>query len=539
MLKKFIKGLVDNICDTFVSFKNELLKLNPFIPIFITGSIIRIFFTLRANFPLNDGGMFYKMTQELMDNSFRLPMFTSYNHSNIPFAYPPLGFYAAGITSRVFNISLINVFRFLPLIITILTIPAFYIYAKELFPKKLAIISAFIFSVIPRSFMWLIMGGGITRSFGLLFSLLTLYFAKKYFREHSKKYLFYTVIFAALTTSSHLEWFFFTCYSLLFINIHIAKGTKLLKKIIPIIIGTFLLTLPWWLTVLNRFGVGPYMNFLKAGSVYKDIKTYPHLLTLSFTDEPFLTIFGTLGLLGLMLSTVINGFILIVWFLTPLLIAPRSSPNLIVIPLTFSAAFAIYQLSLITKTKELKRQQRSKKTQKLRLLVFKTITAYLAIYTITSTIFLSELSNNSYFDSITNDEVEAMNWVKANTDPSSKFLLITDNLKWGMDTVSEWFPAISNRESITTPQGQEWISNNEFYYKVSLNNNLKLCYTKGIGCIEKIMYEYTKFDYVFIYRCNDRIQLNDIANLIRNELSRSEKHELVFENKDTQIFKIL
>ncbi|MFM8875993.1 MAG: hypothetical protein ACKOGC_07965, partial [Anaerolineae bacterium] len=39
-----------------------------------------------AGFPVNDGGMFYTMMEELQANHFVPPLYTSYNHLNIPFA---------------------------------------------------------------------------------------------------------------------------------------------------------------------------------------------------------------------------------------------------------------------------------------------------------------------------------------------------------------------------------------------------------------------------------------------------------------------
>src|SRR5439155_11333388 len=81
-------------------------------------------------FPLNDGGMFYAMVQDLQRAGYHLPAFTSYNGGNIPYAYPPLGFYLAGALNDVAHISLIDILRFLPAIASTLTIPAFYLLAR-------------------------------------------------------------------------------------------------------------------------------------------------------------------------------------------------------------------------------------------------------------------------------------------------------------------------------------------------------------------------------------------------------------------------
>ncbi len=78
-----------------------------------------------AGFPLNDGGMFLVMLRELKSNHFLIPAFTSYNYSNIPFAYPPFGFYA-GAFLNVLGIPDIEILRWLPVIVDVLTIPGFF-----------------------------------------------------------------------------------------------------------------------------------------------------------------------------------------------------------------------------------------------------------------------------------------------------------------------------------------------------------------------------------------------------------------------------
>ncbi|HLI28429.1 MAG TPA: hypothetical protein VKZ60_15265, partial [Chloroflexota bacterium] len=57
---------------------------------------LRVGAVLGADFPLNDGGLFYAMTEDLRGAGFTLPWYTSYNAERIPYAYPPLGFYLAG-----------------------------------------------------------------------------------------------------------------------------------------------------------------------------------------------------------------------------------------------------------------------------------------------------------------------------------------------------------------------------------------------------------------------------------------------------------
>lgn len=90
-----------------------------------------------ADFPLNDGGMFYTMTEEIKSSNFKMPYYTSYNGALIPFAYPPLSFYIVASISSVFSVPLITLFYLLPLLVSLLTVPAFYLVAKSLVGGKM------------------------------------------------------------------------------------------------------------------------------------------------------------------------------------------------------------------------------------------------------------------------------------------------------------------------------------------------------------------------------------------------------------------
>jgi len=87
-------------------------KINPSI-LFLSlavmiGGYIRTAPILLSSFPLNDGGLFFTMTKDLMANNYRLPQTTTYNHLDLPFAYPPLPFYFTGLLTDITNWELIT-----------------------------------------------------------------------------------------------------------------------------------------------------------------------------------------------------------------------------------------------------------------------------------------------------------------------------------------------------------------------------------------------------------------------------------------------
>ncbi|MDI7276812.1 MAG: hypothetical protein QME94_12610 [Anaerolineae bacterium] len=139
------------------------------------GSFVRLFFVLDQDFPLNDGGLLYLMVRELQRSHYALPLSTSYNGAGIPFAYPPLGLYVAGLLADLSRWPLLGVFRFLPLVASVFALVAFCRLARDLLKGPAAGYAALAFALLPGSFTWQIMGGGITRSLGFLFALLAVH----------------------------------------------------------------------------------------------------------------------------------------------------------------------------------------------------------------------------------------------------------------------------------------------------------------------------------------------------------------------------
>lgn len=78
------------------------------------GAVVRFTPVILTDFPINDGGLFYVMAEDLRRAGYVLPDYTTYNAASIPFAYPPLGIYFVAILSDIFMIPSLQLFRWLP-----------------------------------------------------------------------------------------------------------------------------------------------------------------------------------------------------------------------------------------------------------------------------------------------------------------------------------------------------------------------------------------------------------------------------------------
>jgi asparagine N-glycosylation enzyme membrane subunit Stt3 len=114
------------------------------------GTVFRFFPAWLAGSPINDGGMFYVMMKDLQTSHFLPPEYTTYNNLNIPFAYPPLALYIGAGIGSLFNISLIEILRWLPALVNSLCVLVFYFLSQEFLDDKFkSAVAALIFALTP------------------------------------------------------------------------------------------------------------------------------------------------------------------------------------------------------------------------------------------------------------------------------------------------------------------------------------------------------------------------------------------------------
>ena len=170
------------------------------------GAYLRFHPAMQAGFAINDGGMFAVMVDDLKANGFALPKFTTYSHLNIPYAYPPLGFYLGALASDMFGWDATRVVQWAPAFFATLSIPAFYFLSLQLLKNKFhAAVSTMFFAFMPRALWWFVMGGGLTRSPGQFFMLLALFFVVRLYEENRRSDIFLAGIFGGLAVMSHPE----------------------------------------------------------------------------------------------------------------------------------------------------------------------------------------------------------------------------------------------------------------------------------------------------------------------------------------------
>lgn len=479
----------------------------------VPGVVLRIMMVLRSGFPINDGGMFFTIISDILKNNFQLPTLLSYNQVGIPFAYPPLAFYLAAGLNRFGGIAVLDILHYLPTVFSILTIPAFYMLALKIVGnKETAGISTLFYSIAPRSFMWLIMGGGLTRSLGMLLAILALRYLYSLYTTADKSWIWVGIL-CGLTLLSHPEMGLFLGLSNLVFWGFRGRNTKGIAVTLKLWLVAGGMVLPWAAIILQRHGWGVFANALAAGSA--PLYTIILLLGFSLTGELGLAFVNVLGFLGTISQVIQQKMFLPIWLFLVILIDPRAAQTESMVVLALLAGwFWIKYIKGVVGSKWM----------------LGGIVTYVFCLNI-----VAALSANSELGYVSKTEIKAMNWVKNNTDETSRFLVLTPRAAqfWPIDREVEWFYPLTNRAAVNTIQGFEWLGKGEFMKRTQANVQLK---DRGYWMNADEVWEKYFGDYNYIYLTNSSlVKASDLAYIDKIISSIQEKGDYVEVYKDNGV----
>jgi hypothetical protein len=517
--------------------KTETEKLNILILIFglLLGAYVRFLPAFMVGFPVTDGGLFFEMVKALQANHYVLPAFVEYNGITIPFAYPPLGFYVTGLVSDLFHTPLIEAFRWIPAVGSVAFSVVFFPMASAILKSNLkGSLATVFFALLPRSVSWYIMGGGITRVLGYVFLMLILFSAYKLFTTPSKKYLAMTVLFGSGVVLSHPEASLHTVFLCAVLWLFYGRSKEGIKNAALTALGVIVLTAPFFLTVISRHGLQPYMNAAQTG--FQSMWTWVAILTGSFADEKFVTLISALALLGLVIAIVRRELLLVVWLFLPAIVDPRSAASISIISWAMLASIGFVDIvipglyALNNKLQENPDIELNWSAYFLKSGAIKIALTGLIFYAF----FGSVLSDQVYPKvSLTPSDRSAMDWVANNILQQSRFVILTGESEAFGDSVSEWFPVLGKSVSIATIQGYEWMPDKLFLKKLDEYYALQACMGKTYSCVEEWR---TKFDHDFDYVLVSQNGLTSDNPLVAS-LEKTTGYQMVYQKADIAIFK--
>ena len=503
---------------------------NMLLMVVILGMYVRIGHVISVDFPLNDGGLFYSMIRELGESDRILPVYTSYNQAQIPYAYPPFSFFILHILENMLKVSLLDIMRMFPALVSCLTIPLFYRFTHKILTSKTGVLfSTLAFSFLPTSFDWLIVGAGVTRAPAFVFSLLALNGAISFLKEKSYQHLLVVTVGFTLVILTHpgIAWFTFYSLCVLF-GYKALSERKFLLHLGSVMVTSGLLSSIWWLTIVQRHGWKVFVYPFQTESY-----SFASLLTpftFLFTNEPFLDIFAVIGLLGLFISFRRKNYLIPVWFIVVFLLEPRLSAIYSVIPFSILVGTGFANGILPAIQKDGLRDKPDDADKIHWDLLTRVFVIFLLLY-VTTAAYLAVQSKH-----LSREQIQSMKWTAKNSSQDESFIILTGTQSYGKDYASEWFPALSGRKSVTTPQGMEWLPDNQFQKMAEAHFDLQKCVEENLACLNNWGHFYEKdFAHIFISKKSIR-ENGQSVDLLLDDLKNHSSYSVVFENDDVIIF---
>lgn len=470
---------------------------------FSLGILVRAAQVLSADFPLNDGGLFYAMVRDLQANNYWLPAETTYNSAGIPYAYSPLAFYITAIVDDLTPFSLLTLFRFLPLVFSCLTLVAFWRLARVMLVSNLAVVAALAaFALIPRSFIWLIMGGGLTRALGVFFAILALEQVYRLYRQPNQRTLALAIVFSAATVLSHLQTGWFLAFSIALFALFLGRNQQGIRSSFYLAAGTAALTAPWWLTVVAYHGIDPFVAANSTGGTVfsNDANRVSVMLSIAraiSTSEPFFPLIASLGLLGAVLCFATNRFLLPAWWVVIILLDIRAFATYASLPIGLLAGIAVAEGLLPLLRRGFRQERLSESGQWVPVAAENTSLRNIAVHAkplfllgcllyyaaFAATVKQPGLGELTSLDALDPGQRQVMEWISTSTPPDATFLVIPSS-PWETGKDLEWFPVLAHRPSVATVQGTEWLRD-AFSSRINDYYGAWGCAFGSVRCIER------------------------------------------------------
>lgn len=443
------------------------------------GFVVRAFSVLAADFPLNDGGLFYQMVVDLRGEWPFLPATTVYNGLEIPFAYPPLAFYLAAVLHDVMGG--IDVLRWLPLLLTTLTVPAFFLLARSLLGGMVTPIAAtFFFALMPRSFEWLVMGGGLTRSLGLLLAILALWLTWRTLSAPRVVNGLVAGLAGGLTVLAHPQASVFLVVGGVLMLALRARSVRQTSVVAVAVLAAGMLVAPWLLAVLSAHGIEP---LLAAGQTQPGLIVGAFsLISLDFAGSRISQVIGALSFAGILLSLNNGRWFVPAWFAVVLLLDSRGGATYVTVPGAMLAAQAFVGLIVAPVWRNPPMARRP--SQYARYHRASTFLMTVIVLAIVVDGIGSQSAPTWPGMALSSEQREGMEWVASNGPEDAEYLVVSGR-GWHIDAAAEWFPVLAGARSVATVQGTEWLEPGVFYRAAESSDELRRCANRTVACLEE------------------------------------------------------
>jgi hypothetical protein len=430
------------------------------------GLLVRLLPVLEAPLTTGDGGLIVVMVDDIRAAGLALPTVTTYNHTNLPFVYPPLGLYAGAGLGELAGLSSLDVVRLLALGVSLATLGVFGLLAFRALAPLAAAGALATYALMPHAYDGIVSGGGLTRGMGLLFALLALFVAASPPGLSRRSAVFMGALVGLSALSHPQAAVMAAAGSAVFAYRHRPASNIGLLLIAAGVAA--LVVSPWLVAIAGEHG---WTAVLAARHRWEPLVSVIRLLSLNFSGGAFTDLFLLFGVLGLA-SDLSRRVPRLTAFLGCVVLAGEGGGS-------FLAALPWALLAGVGVQFVVERfGPRRRATDRLLGVALGASALFLTLISSLGAV----VSETSRLQFVSADQVEGMVWVADNSDPETRFIVAT-TVVWGFDEISEWFPAVADRQSVATVQGSEWLGPEAFTDQVDIHSDVLICTRSTARCM--------------------------------------------------------
>lgn len=342
------------------------------------------------------------------------------------------------------------------------------------------------------------------------FALIAIYQANRVLLKYNIKPFLYCSFFLSLTLLSHLEWGITSLVTVSLLILYKQLNKHGLTLLIILVFIVIIMTSPWWFIVISRHGLAPFTAASKT-SEWQPLTLASLASIFKIFDDGLGLPISSLAIIGWLISFARKDWFLPVWLIAIFLTTPRHGPTPATMPLSILASLGLSQvlMPIFVQVSVLSRNMinnlRGISTRK-RIFSQPLPTSHIVISCIITVSFMLLMTKINYSQhtplvALTASERSAMTWLKEHTDSESEFVVLTKSISWQDDRVAEWFPVLSERKSLTTAQGLEWMSGDIFQSEIEKIQELKRSQAsdeKGLAGYINSHFDFFQYIVVFI-----------------------------------------
>lgn len=502
-------------------------------------ALVQGWYLLTHPFPAIDGGLFLRMAEEIVAHGGTIPSHVrGHTAGGIPFAYPPLGLFIIGILTEL-SLDGITVLRVGAPIVVLGVVGAIYHLTLVAFADyRIAAVAGIVTGTTVPLNAFLIAGGGFVRGLGYLFMLVALVGAYRRFAGDGGRRSFGLATagwtLAVLTHPVHAAAAGIGIFGAWLVWDRSMRGFVVGAGIAA---AGLALASPWWVTVALQHGVDVFVT--GAGS-HGSLNTPADVLASVVTLWRFLPNLGwpvvLMLLIGVLLVLSVGARLVArgdwrcpVWLVLPViaLVPPhRRLALLVVAPLG-----AVGVVGIADHVGDFASSPPGILDR--RLVTLGVLAAILVPFVAANLIAVGGHAPGdtlpTYVDAA---DREAMDWLEAETPRDAGIAVIGG--------ANEWVPHGSNRTSVVTQYGTEWVGRDAWDRHRTTQARLADC--ESASCVQAVLSEAgfaDSVDYLWVPRgefvSNRRRSM--IPPALHESLRASERFGLAFENTGAAVYR--